>query len=189
MKKNQVKKFECECGSIIGLNQVRKHKYGKKHLNEMLIKKKLEKEFPNNYKIKENYYKIQDDYFPHTKKGLLYIESCVKCQSCKEMLCCDCDNFTINWKNTSNGGLKQTSLFCNSCINNNVNNCDDFSGDNFESIREVIEKYNKNNNDKWINIIERRNFYLKQTNGNQEFNKRKIQLKNISDKYLEWLID
>ena len=89
-----MKVYNCECGCIIGINQIKRHKNGKKH-QEKMIKMKLQ-------------------YFPTDE-------------------------------------------------------------DEIES--------------KWFEIVERRSFYLNQQEDDDERELRIIQLKNISDKYLEWLID
>tara|TARA_B100000427_G_C15125117_1_gene427605 strand:- start:176 stop:445 length:270 start_codon:yes stop_codon:yes gene_type:complete len=89
-----MKKYNCECGAIIGFNQIHRHKHGKKHLDKMK--------------------KIELQYLPTDENE---IES------------------------------------------------------------------------KWLEIVERRSFYLKQQEDDDERELRIIQLTNISDKYLEWLID
>jgi len=94
-----MKKYNCECGAIIGFNQIHRHKHGKKHLDKM---KKIE------------------------------LQYCIEC---------------------------------------------DLPTDENE-----IES-------KWLEIVERRSFYLKQQEDDDERELRIIQLTNISDKYLEWLID
>jgi len=99
-----MKKYNCECGAIIGFNQIHRHKHGKKHLDKMK--------------------KIELQYLP-TDENIIII--------------------------------------------------------NTTFINEIESK--------WLEIVERRSFYLKQQEDDDERELRIIQLTNISDKYLEWLID
>jgi len=144
-----MKKFECECGCVIGLNQVKRHQQGKEHLKRM---EKLNKKKEEKILLEE----MINHHCPHSVDGLIPINNCYECESCDYLLCKDCDDY--NYFNNE--------FWCNDCI----------------------DKNNKIN-DKWNEIVVRRSHYLKQEEQDIERDLRIIQLTNISDKYLEWLID
>jgi len=192
MKKYQMKKFQCECGFVIGLNQVKRHKQGKSHLQRMELKNKKKEEkilledcytckgcdllmvkgtHNLNYVNDEVYCntcidkKIYDDdmsNFVNTNcpHSLVHIDNCYECECCEYLLCKDCNTHSY---------FKDYNICCYECI---------------DKIKE-----NDKINDKWTEIVERRSHYLKQEEQDRERDLRIIQLSNISDKYLEWLID
>ena len=132
-----MKKFECECGVVIGLNQVKRHKQGKSHLQRMELKNKK-------------------------KEEKILLEDCYTCKGCDFLMV----------KGTHNLNYINDEVYCN--------NCND---------KKIVEKIQKKVYDKWNEIVERRSHYLKQEEQDRERDLRIIQLSNISDKYLEWLID
>jgi hypothetical protein len=214
MKKYEMKKFECECGCVIGLNQVKRHQQGKEHLKRM---EKLNKKKEEKILLEE----MVSSYCPHSVDGLIHINNCYECESCENLLCKDCDDYTyINDKVYCNKCKKKKMydddldnfIFYN-CSHSvggvihidNVDKCDCcgingcISCNVFTYLKDYdmsccyycVDKIKKNDkiNDKWTEIVERRSHYLKQEEQDKERDLRIIQLTNISDKYLEWLID